>query len=188
MSRAPGCRAPGVGGAAVLLAATVALALAGCQRETAPPPPRAVSTKVEAGVATLLFPAADGKLHAEPRPLQLPVEADRRVEAVIGALLGGPKSSELAPVLPPGVTLTDCYVDRNGVAYLDLGSKELPDPPPSGSDLELLRIYALVDTVTGNEPRVRSVVLLWNGAQRATFAGHVDTTRPLLPDSRWLQR
>jgi hypothetical protein len=173
--------------AAAGLAAMAALALAGCHRGAAPAGPKPASVKTEPGVASLLFPAVDGKLHAESRPLQLPVEADRRVEAVIAALLAGPRSPQLAAVLPKGVALTDCYVDKDGVAYLDLGAKDMADPPPSGSDLELLRIYSLVDTVVANEPRVRSVVLLWNGTQRATFAGHVDTTRPLLADRRWVQ-
>jgi len=25
-------------------------------------------------------------------------------------------------------------------------------------------------------------VLLWNGTQRVTFSGHLDTSRPLVPD------
>lgn len=56
-----------------------------------------------------------------------------------------------------------------------------PDPPASGSREELLRIYSVVETVTVNVPEVRRVVLLWNGVQRESFAGHVDTSRPLAP-------
>ena len=177
------------GRAALLLAAIAALACAGCRR--APPGPAAAAGaaagKTETATVTLLFPGADGMLHAETRPVALPLPADARVEAIVAALLAGPKTAGLAATMPPGVALTDAYVDPQGVAYLDFGAKDQPQPPASGSELELLRVYSVVDTVTGAEPRVRAVVLLWNGSQRTTFAGHVDTTSPLLADRRWVR-
>jgi hypothetical protein len=30
-------------------------------------------------------------------------------------------------------------------------------------------------------------VLLWNGVQRSTFAGHVDTAAPLFEDRTWVK-
>ena len=50
--------------------------------------------------------------------------------------------------------------------------------------LELLRVFGMVNTVLANDERARAVVLLWNGSQRQTFAGHVDTSRPLVADHR----
>ena len=52
-------------------------------------------------------------------------------------------------------------------------------PPQSGSTLELLRIYAVVHTVLRNVEEANRVVLLWNGVQRPSLAGHVDTGHPL---------
>jgi len=104
----------------------------------------------------------------------------------IRALFTGPRTQGLVAPLPAGVTVADAFVDAQGVAYVDLAAKE-PAPPASGSDLELLRVYSLVDSVLANEPRARSVVLLWNGAQRITFAGHVDTSAPLLEDRKWVK-
>ena len=66
----------------------------------------------------------------------------------------------------------------DGTMVIDLRS-EAADPPPSGSTVELLRVYSLVHTVLRNVPEVTQVVLLWNGNQRRSFAGHVDTSRPL---------
>jgi hypothetical protein len=42
----------------------------------------------------------------------------------------------------------------------------------------------MVNTVLANAERARAVVLLWNGTQRPTFAGHVDTIRPLVSNHR----
>ncbi|HEV8630063.1 MAG TPA: GerMN domain-containing protein [Thermoanaerobaculia bacterium] len=168
------------------LLAAAALGLA-CQRrgsEAAAGGPAPSPGRTEKATVSLLFPGDDGFLHAEPRELVLPLEPDGRVEAVVGALLAGPKTDGLVAPLPAGVTVADAFVDGQGVAYLDLGAKDQPDPPASGSDLELLRVYSLVNTVLANEPRVRGVVLLWNGTQRPTFAGHVDTGAPLLADRR----
>jgi hypothetical protein len=44
------------------------------------------------------------------------------------------------------------------------------------------RVYSVVDSLTANIPEVKQVVLLWNGVQRETFSGHLDTSRPLLPN------
>ncbi|MBP9825123.1 MAG: hypothetical protein KBF21_12930, partial [Thermoanaerobaculia bacterium] len=53
------------------------------------------------------------------------------------------------------------------------------EPPQSGSTVELLRIYAVVHTVLRNVAEANRVVLLWNGVQRSSLAGHVDTGHPL---------
>jgi hypothetical protein len=39
-----------------------------------------------------------------------------------------------------------------------------------------------VDSVALNVPQASRVALLWNGAQRETFSGHLDLSRPLIPD------
>ena len=43
----------------------------------------------------------------------------------------------------------------------------------------MLTVYSLVNTVLLNFEQLDRVVLLWNGRQLRTFAGHVDTMRPL---------
>ncbi len=39
-----------------------------------------------------------------------------------------------------------------------------------------------------NVPQATRVALLWNGTQRLTFSGHLDTSRPLFPDRALLVR
>ena len=45
-------------------------------------------------------------------------------------------------------------------------------------------VYSLVDTVVANVPQIQRVALLWNGTQRETFSGHLDTSQPLVPDRK----
>lgn len=132
--------------------------------------------------ARLVFPEETGWLRVEQRSLALPVDHQGRIQAVVTALLEGPVEPGLEAPLPEGVILADVFVDHRGIAYLDLSSQEHPQPPGSGSRLELLRVYSLADTVLFNVEGVRGVVLLWNGVQRPTFAGHVDLSRPLTRD------
>jgi hypothetical protein len=164
-----------------------AVLVAGCRApgdEVAGPQPGATPAATERAVLTLHFPAEDGFLHLEKREVTVPPPGNARLEAVVAALLSGPRQRGLAPVFGPEVKLGNAFVDAHGLAYVDLVSEGQAAPPASGSMLELLRVFGLVNTVLANEERARGVVLLWNGDQRQTFAGHVDTTRPLVADHR----
>jgi hypothetical protein len=83
---------------------------------------------------------------------------------------------------PPEVKLGGVELAADGTAFVELRWPDHDDPPESGSTEEIQRVYSLVDSVALNVPQVHRVVLLWNGTQRITFAGHLDTSRPLLPD------
>jgi hypothetical protein len=130
----------------------------------------------------LYFPADGGVLRSEPRDLQVTEAPKDRIRKVVTALLEGPKGSGLARPFPPEVTLGTVQLGQDGTAYVDLRWPEHPDPPPSGSTEEIQRVYSIVDSVVLNVPQASRVVLLWNGIQRDTFAGHLDTSRPLVPD------
>jgi spore germination protein GerM len=134
----------------------------------------------------LYFPAAGGGLRAERRDLQVSESPKDRIRKVVEALLAGPAAAPatagLVRPLPPEVKLGSVELSADGTAFLDLRWPDHEDPPESGSTEEIQRVYCLVDSVALNVPEVRRVVLLWNGTQRVTFAGHLDTSRPLLPD------
>lgn len=177
------------GALALALAAALSLAAAACRSpegpgEEARGPAAATLAATDDDEARLVFPEEGGGLGVEARSLALPADPPARVRAVIAALLEGPQQPNLRAPLPDGVTLDDVFVDPQGIAYLDFHSQDHPQPPGSGSRLELLRVYSLADTVLLNVDGVRGVVLLWNGVQRPTFAGHVDLTRPLTRDPR----
>ncbi len=105
---------------------------------------------------------------------------------------------ELLPALPAEVRLLAVEL-LDGVAYVDLTTVAVDsrtgevaatgrrppvvlERPAMGLTEELLAVYSLVNSLTANSLGVDRVVLMWNGEQRSTFAGHVDTTRPLMAD------
>lgn len=105
---------------------------------------------------------------------------------------------QVFPALPAGVRLLALEV-LEGVAYVDLtmaavggGTGEragaagrsalVLERPAMGLTEELLAVYSVVNSLTANSLGIDRVVLMWNGEQRPTFAGHVDTTRPLMAD------
>lgn len=128
----------------------------------------------------IYFPGRDGLLHAETRSLSV-VRGDlvTVVEAVTQSLLSGPEDDGHFRPWPEDTVLLGVVVTASGTAYIDLGAEGEPDPPAVGSRQEAAMIYSLVDSVTLAELEIKNVVLLWNGEQRASFAGHLDTSRPL---------
>ncbi len=144
------------------------------------------TSSAEVTGAELYFPNTAGWLAAESRDLPAARSAEERATQVAAALLAGPTApGNLAP-LGEGVELADLYLSDDGVVYLDLTSAQLAAPPVSGSRGELLAVYSFVNSILDNVPEAWGVVLMWNGNQRPTFAGHIDTTRPLPVERKWL--
>lgn len=147
--------------------------------------------------ATLCFPSAGGLLRCEPRPIAAAGSVEETAAAIVQALIDGPGGTpgsadapepgqDLFPVLPSSVGMQSFDL-VNGVAYVDLtvartGSALRFERPAMGLRDELLAVYSLVNSLTASNLGIERVVLMWNGEQRLTFAGHVDTSRPLLPD------
>lgn len=134
----------------------------------------------ETKVVELFFPGPGGRLFAEE--CEIPIQHDRlaQLELVLDALLAGPEAEDLFPALPPEMAVDWLHLNPAGVLYVDLKfSGEVP-LPAWGSRQEMLTVYGIVNTLLTSSPEIRSVVLLRNGQQRPTFAGHLDTSRPLV--------
>ncbi len=126
---------------------------------------------------TLYFPGGGGWLVAEERLVPV-VDRGVDLEAIAAEVLAGPTTEGLYAPFPDETRVGSVFVSSDGVAYVDLVSNRAR-PPSSGSRQEMLSVYSLVNSVLTNLPDLTGVVLLWNGQQRATFAGHLDTGRPL---------
>lgn len=147
--------------------------------------------------ATLCFPATGELLRCVPRAIPAAASVEETAAAIVQALIDGPgpapvgddppePGEEIFPALPPAVGL-QAFDLVNGVAYVDLtvaqaGPALRFERPAMGLRDELLAVYSLVNSLTASNLGIERVVLMWNGEQRLTFAGHVDTSRPLLPD------
>ena len=131
----------------------------------------------EALTLRLYFPATSGRLAVEEREVPSVSGADL-LRAAAAEVLAGPVGSNLFRPFPEGTEAGSVFVSDAGIAYVDLVSTR-PRPPASGSLDEMLSVYSLVNTLQANLPEVAGVVLLWNGQQRPSFAGHLDTGRPL---------
>jgi len=175
-ARRPATAAP------TLALVALALLLPGC-REKRPP---AASAQAGAEAPTpppsrvfLFFPGDDTLLHREVREVrevpEIPGATTSRVRAVIEELLAGSQNG-LPPALPWAATVEAVFVDRGGAAYVDFSSP--PEDLVQGSSLEVMLVYAVVNTVVANCPGVERVQLLFGGREVATL-GHLDLSRPL---------
>jgi hypothetical protein len=158
---------------------TVAPAVAAAvEPATAAPSPALPAEPTESWPARLYYPAANDRLLPEERLVESGDTAVARATALLRSFLSTPPAAPRVPPFPAAVEVGRVLLLADGTLVADLRSTEA-DPPASGSTVELLRVYSLVHTLLRNVPDANQVVLLWNGRQRTSFAGHVDTARPL---------
>jgi germination protein M len=132
----------------------------------------------------LLFAGRDNMLHPELRSVPLPEEVHERIRVVMEELLAGPGStSRLAPPVPYEASLEAVFVDRNGNAYIDLTA---PPEPLEGSSTELMLAYGVVNSVILNCPEISAVQILFGGREIDSLTGHLDLSRPLVLNKRFI--
>ena len=154
-------------------------AAAAAEPEPAKEPDRKISVK-------LFFPAVDRPgLVIEDRTVSFSSDLSQQLKVVVEELARGSQIG-LLPSLPPGTRVLEVFVTARGVAYVDL-SKEAAAAVGRGSDDELITVYSVVNSLTSNFPSaVKRVQIVIEDRQVATLAGHVDLTRPLVPDMTYL--
>lgn len=133
----------------------------------------------ETWTARLFFPSADDRLLPQEAPVTSGSGARSRAAGAVAALLSVAPAAPRVAAFPPEVRLGKLLLLEDGTVIVDLRTDPAAEPPQSGSTVELLRIYAVVHTVLRNVEEANRVVLLWNGVQRPSLAGHVDTGHPL---------
>ena len=130
----------------------------------------------------IYFPDNGGLLSAEERQIATWANAETGAQRVLETLIAGPEDGALNAPLPAEVSLGSVFLSATSVLYVDLVSTTLSAPPPTGSQMELMTVYSLVNTLMLAIPEIEAVVLLWNGRQPSSFGGHVDTSLPLVAD------
>jgi len=172
----------------VVLAGLVILFFASGGGETIRPMREAPSAKShgeakarpEAKKVTLFFVSErDSLLHPETREIPGAASAAEEIEHVVGELIKGSRGDLVAP-LPAETQVRRVFVAKD-VAYVDL-SRDVVDRFAYGSSSELAAIYAVVNTITANFKAVKRVAILVEGSEKETLGGHIDLSRPLLPE------
>ncbi len=129
---------------------------------------------------TLYFLSEDDDLlHAEKREVPAGRSVAEDVETTVGELLKG-SSGDLISPFPPETKVRQVFVDADGTAHVDF-SKEFAENATFGASSEMSAVYAVVNTVAINHKSVKRVSVLINGGERETLGGHIDLSRPLLP-------
>lgn len=173
-------------GAALLLLVVLWLLLGG-EEETVPAgmvptPEPSPAEDLEAPRVQLFFPGGDDVLHLEERQLPATTDPEEAATLIASAVLAGPETEHLRGPLPPDIEVGSLHFSADGTVYVDLVSETFASPPASGTRVELLSLYSLVNSIVYNVEGAKSVVILWNGRQPVTFGGHIDTSHPVRPE------
>ena len=169
----PGLRTRGQGALRVLLICSLLLAL------LAPTSATAAQDK-----CVLLFPSSTRYgLEAEEKYFEHQDSLTVRAQNLITLVLAEMQSGRV-PLYPKGVGLRHVFVDRNGTAFVDLKKS---GAEAMGAAEEYLSLMAIVSTLCLNINEIKNVKILVNGDEALTLFGHVDLSRPLLPDQHLVE-
>lgn len=174
---------------AVLAGAALLALLARRDRTPGAAAPPEVAATAAAGTTravVLYFPGEDDLLAAEEREVPAALAGVALARHLVGELLAGPASAGLHAPLPAGTAIDFVEPAGDGTLYVSLAPPAGEPPPRYGSRAEILAAYSLVNSLCANLPEVDRVAFLWNGVEPKTFAGHLDTRRPLPPEPRWI--
>ncbi len=120
----------------------------------------------------------------EKRAVQLGAGIASDAEALISELLRGPQLKGSFPTIPAETRLLNAY-RVNETLVLDF-TREIQTNHTGGSASEIMTVYSIVSTIVANLDEIKSVQILVEGNEVETLAGHLDISRPLSPDMKWL--
>lgn len=165
--------------AVVALAALSVVAACGKKKET--PANLNAANKVAVRMVRLYFESGQMLLTAEPRNVALPESSAAAIPVVVRELLKGPATATALRLFPADTVLRGAYLLPGGTVLIDLGGTTLTQGWGTGSHQEIMAVYSLVQSVTGNFPDARRVRILVNGTPTETLAGHLSLSRSLGP-------
>jgi spore germination protein GerM len=124
------------------------------------------------------------KLVPEKRQARLGGRDAEDARAIVAELIKGPQSDTLLSTIPGGTRLLNAY-KVGDLLVLDF-THDLQTNHTGGSTGELLTVYSIVNTMTRNLEDIEKVQLLVEGEEMESLAGHLDLTKPLPPNLKWL--
>lgn len=105
--------------------------------------------------------------------------------SLLGFLCEGPRISGAVSALPSGTRALAAFFDPADQSVVLDFSRELVTDHPGGSAAEVATLTSILRTVALNFPGTRRCVILVEGAQVETLAGHLDMVKPFDP-RRWM--
>jgi len=167
--------------AAVLLVLGVIWWRSGSSQDSTPTSTADGPTAVATGPKrALYFPSTSGMIELEMRATPADLEPDAAKLWLAEQLVAGPESQGLRPALPGNAEVESVFRAPDGTVFVNLTIPENTQIG-MGSTEELLALYSIVNTLVLGDDAAQALVLLVNGRQRDTLAGHLDTSRPLYP-------
>lgn len=135
----------------------------------------------------IYFPSTSGRLEPEMRNAPAEIDRDTLNLWLAEQLTAGPETGGLEPSLPAGTEVAGVFAAPDGTLYVDF---TLPAEVTIGmsSTEELLALYSVVNTLLLDNEHSDRAVILFNGRQRETLAGHVDTSIPLAARPEFIRR
>lgn len=128
----------------------------------------------------LYFFARDQKtLQEETREILGGTTTTEDAKRALAELVKGPES-DLMPTVPSAAQVRNLFIDSSGIAYVDF-DRELREGHRGGTQAELSTVFSIVNTVALNNPQIKRVQILVEGAGIPTLKGNVDTSIPLAP-------
>jgi hypothetical protein len=103
---------------------------------------------------------------------------------VISFLCEGPRISGAISALPAGTRALGAFFDPADESMVLDFSQELVTGHPGGSAAESATLTSILRTVALNYPDTEKCIILVDGAQVETLAGHLELSRPFDP-RRW---
>jgi hypothetical protein len=129
-----------------------------------------------ANVTLYLASDVDASLHKQSVSIPLPTERSEQARSILRALLGTYLRTGSGHPIGAGADIRDVYLLSDGSAVVDTNTA-FADAHPSGVLAEELTITSIVATLNSNDPKITSVKIIVNGAERDTLAGHADLRR-----------
>lgn len=120
----------------------------------------------------------------EKRSVELGAGMVSDAEAVMAELLKGPQMKGSFPTIPADTRVLNIY-EVDELLVLDF-TREIQANHTGGTASEIMTVYSIVNTVVANLEGIRAVQILVEGNEAETLAGHLDISRPLSPNLKWM--
>jgi spore germination protein GerM len=166
----------------VAVALALLLVAGACKKKSETAANLNAANKVSVRSVRLYFESPQMLLAAEPRSIPLPESPAAAIPVVVRELMKGPAAkSKLGRLFPVDTVVRGAYLLPGGTVIVDLGGTTLSQGWGTGSHQELMSVYSLVHSLTGNFDDVRRVRVLVNGTPTETLAGHIALGKSLTP-------